>query len=113
MVSKVLKSLAHTGLVTSTRGTNGGYQLARHPHEISAADIIDALEGPVSITTCSASDRHCDLESNCSVGSAWQRINVAIRRALDEISLVELRRASSPVPRFRFSGLPITVEKET
>ncbi len=112
-VSKILKSLAHTGLVTSTRGTKGGYQLARRPDDISAADIIDALEGPVSITQCSASDHHCDLESNCSVGSAWQRINVAIRRALDEISLVELRRASSPVPRFRFSGLPITVEKES
>ncbi len=111
-VSKLLKSLAHTGLVTSTRGTHGGYQLARPAHEISAADVIDALEGPVSITECSASDSHCDFESDCSVGGAWQRINVAIRRALDEISLVELRRASSPVPRFRFGGMPITIERK-
>lgn len=109
-VSKLLKSLAHTGLVTSTRGTNGGYQLARDPSEISAADIIDALEGPVSITECSASDSHCDFERDCSVGGAWRRVNVAIRRALGEVSLVELQRTSSPVPRFRFVGLPITVE---
>ena len=111
-VSKLLKSLARAGLVTSTRGTNGGYQLARPAHEISAASVIDALDGPVSITECSASDSHCDYESVCNVGNAWQRINVAIRRALEDVNLTDLTRASSPVPRFRFAGLPVTVEKK-
>ena len=111
-VSKLLKSLARAGLVTSTRGTNGGYQLARPAHEISAASVIDALEGPVSITECSASDSHCDYESVCNVGNAWKRINVAIRRALEDINLTDLTRASSPVPSFRFAGLPVTVEKK-
>jgi len=111
-VSKLLKSLARAGLVTSTRGTNGGYQLARPAHEISAASVIDALEGPVSITECSASDSHCDYESICNVGNAWQRINVAIRRALEDINLTDLTRANSPVPSFRFAGLPVTVEKK-
>ena len=82
-VSKLLKSLARCGLVTSTRGANGGYQLSRDPGQISAADVIDALEGPVSITECSASDSQCEHEGSCSVGGSWQRINVAIRRALD------------------------------
>jgi FeS assembly SUF system regulator len=109
-VSKLLKSLAKASLVTSTRGTNGGYQLARNPREISAAEIIDALEGPVSITECSASDGLCEHEDVCNVGSAWQRINVAIRRALDDVTLSDLSRTSSPVPRFSFAGLPITVE---
>ena len=112
-VSKLLKSLARAGLVTSTRGANGGYQLARKPAEISAAHVIDALEGPVSITECSASDSHCDYEDVCNVGGAWQRINVAIRRALDEVTLVDLLRANSPVPNFRFAGMPVTVEKKT
>ena len=112
-VSKLLKSLARAGLVTSTRGTNGGYQLARSAHEISAASVIDALEGPVSITECSASDSHCDYESVCNVGNAWQRINVAIRRALEDINLTDLTRANSPVPSFRFAGLPVTVEKKS
>ena len=111
-VSKLLKSLARAGVVTSTRGTNGGYQLARPAHEISAASVIDALEGPVSITECSASDSHCDYESVCNVGNAWQRINVAIRRALEDINLADLTRANSPVPSFRFAGLPVTVEKK-
>ena len=112
-VSKILKSLARTGMVQSTRGSNGGYRLARSPAEISAAEIIDALEGPVSITECSAADSHCDFEQNCSVGRAWQRINVAISNALDEVSLVDLAHANSPIPRFRFAGTPITVEKKT
>lgn len=112
-VSKLLKSLTKAGLLVSTRGAHGGYQLARDPGEISAADVIDALEGPVSITACSATDSHCDLESVCSVGSAWQRINVAIRRALDDISLNDLLRTRSPVPRFEFSGLPISIEPKS
>jgi len=109
-VSKLLKSLARAGLVTSTRGTNGGYRLARGPHEISAADVIDALKGPVSITECSASDGDCEHEGVCSVGGAWQRINVAIRRALKDVTLHDLLRSNSPTPTFRFAGLPINVE---
>ena len=109
-VSKLLKLLAKSGLVVSTRGANGGYRLARNASRISAAEIIDALEGPVSITECSASDGLCEHEDVCSVGSAWQRINVAIRRALDDVSLDDLIRNNHPVPRFRFAGLPINVE---
>ena len=109
-VSKLLKSLARSGLVVSTRGANGGYQLALAPGDISAADIIDALEGPVSITECSAGDSLCEHEDVCSVGDAWQRINVAIRRALDDVTLSDLLRSNSRTPRFHFAGLPINVE---
>ena len=109
-VSKLFKSLARAGLVTSTRGANGGYRLSRAPQHISAADVIDALEGPVSITECSALDGDCEHEGVCSVGGAWQRVNIAIRRALEDVTLNDLVRSNSPVPTFRFAGLPITVE---
>lgn len=112
-VSKLLKSLAHAGLVVSTRGVNGGYRLARAAQDISAADVIDALEGPVSITECSASDSNCDYEHVCNVGHAWQRINVAIRHALDEVSLADLIRANAPMPRIRFAGMPVHVQKKS
>jgi len=89
-VSKLLKSFHRAGLLTSTRGARGGYQLARPAAAISAAAIIDAIEGPVAITECSGNHSACDLELSCSTGNAWQRINGAIRRSLDEISLAQL-----------------------
>ena len=89
-VSKLLKSLARAGLVVSERGSHGGYTLSRPAEEITATDIIDALEGPLSITECSASDGQCDFEPWCHVGTAWQRINERIRSALGEVSLADL-----------------------
>jgi FeS assembly SUF system regulator len=89
-VSKLLKSFHRAGLLTSTRGVRGGYQLARPASAISAAAIIDAIEGPVAITECSGQHSTCAHEVSCSTGSAWQRINGAIRRSLDEISLAQL-----------------------
>ena len=109
-VSKLLKSLARAKLVSSTRGANGGYRLARDPSDVSAADVIDALEGPVSITECSAHDSHCDFEQVCSVGNAWRRINLAIRQALQEVSLSDLLKTNRPLPNFSFAGLPVTIE---
>lgn len=88
--SKILKLLTRAGLVTSRRGAQGGYVLARSAQDITAADVIDALEGPLALTECSTEYGSCELEAVCLVGTAWQRINVAIRRALDEISLAEL-----------------------
>jgi FeS assembly SUF system regulator len=111
-VSKLLKSLAKADLVQSTRGAHGGYRLARTATDISATEVIDALEGPVSITECSASDSNCDYEHHCNVGNAWQRINVAIRRALDDISLADLQRVNSPVPQFHLGGIPISIGKK-
>lgn len=89
-VSKLLKSLARAGLVTSERGSHGGYTLARPAADITAAEIIDALEGPLSITECSATDGQCDFERWCHVGTAWQQINARIRAALGEVSLADL-----------------------
>jgi FeS assembly SUF system regulator len=96
-VSKLLKALVHAGLVVSARGVQGGYALARPAELISAAQIIDALEGPVAITECSMGTG-CDLESHCRVGSAWQRINQSIRRALQDVSLADLQARHEPLP---------------
>lgn len=96
-VSKLLKALTRSGLVVSTRGAQGGYALARSPDEITAAEIIDALEGPVAITECSADSGACGLEAWCSVGSAWQRINLSIRKALQQITLADLQHRPRPM----------------
>ena len=97
-VSKLLKALARSGLVVSTRGSRGGYALARSPDEITAAEIIDALEGPVAITECSSSNGSCNLEAYCRVGLAWQRINRSIRNALGQVTLADLQHHPEPMP---------------
>ena len=89
-VSKLLKQLQRANLVTSTRGLHGGYQLARPAAEITAADILDALEGPVALTDCAAGHGHCGIEHTCQVGRAWQRLNQAIRHSLSEVTLAQL-----------------------
>lgn len=89
-VSKVLKALQRGGLVASIRGVRGGYQLARAAADISAVDVIDAMEGPVGLTECTTHPGSCDLEHTCRSGDAWQKINLTVRRALQEVSLLEL-----------------------
>ena len=98
-VSKLLKQLQRAGLVSSTRGLHGGYQLARPAAQISAAAILDALEGPVALTDCSVGHGQCEIEESCRVGRVWQRLNLAIRRALYDVSLAQLAGLDPPPAR--------------
>ena len=98
-VSKVLKGLQRAGMVISSRGSQGGYRLARSPELITAAQILDAFEGPIAITECSGASSQCGIERLCRVGSAWQRVNAAIRRALEDVTLRELAGLDAAAPR--------------
>lgn len=89
-VRKVLKKLGNADLLESQRGAQGGYRLARPPSEIAAAEVIAALEGPISITMCAPGPDECEMEAECPVGTAWQKINQVIAGALEEITLDEL-----------------------
>ncbi len=89
-VSKVLKGLQRAGMVISSRGARGGYRLARRPDQITAAQILDVFEGPIAITECSGASSQCGIERLCRVGGAWQRVNAAIRRALEDVTLHQL-----------------------
>ncbi len=89
-VSKLLKQLHRAGLVSSTRGLHGGYRLARPASQISAAAILDALDGPVALTDCSIGHGLCEIEHTCRVGRVWQRLNLALRRSLYDVSLAQL-----------------------
>jgi len=96
-VSKLLKELQHAGLVRSVRGARGGYRLARPTASINAAEIIDAVEGPVALTECAGGAGVCGIEATCLVGHGWQRISRSIRRALSDVSLEELLRRDAPI----------------
>ena len=89
-VSKVLKELQRSGMVISSLGAQGGYRLARRPELITAAQILDVFEGPIAITECSTATSHCGIEKLCRVGGAWQRVNLAIRRSLEDLTLSQL-----------------------
>ena len=104
-VSKLLKQLAHAGLAESFRGVNGGYRLAREPAQITIAQIVTAMEGPIGMTECSAHIGLCDHESHCGVRVNWQRINQAIAHALASVTLADMLK---PAPRKRAS-IPIQV----
>jgi len=91
-VSKVLKLLARAGLVRSFRGINGGYSLDRAAAEVSVAEIIEAIEGPIAMTECSIEDGLCSQEQVCNLRGNWQRISSAVARAMRGVSLAEMSR---------------------
>src|SRR5690606_1439481 len=72
-VSKVLKPLAHAGLVEGFRGANGGYRLARAPDSISLIEIVEAIEGPLGMTACSVHEGNCGIEDHCGLRANWRR----------------------------------------
>ena len=99
---KLMGRLAGAGLLSSARGTGGGFRLARDAGGITLADIIEAVEGPIALTACVAEGRHdCSLEGSCKVQPHWGVVNGAVRGALQEISLATLSVAPklpSPPP---------------
>ena len=94
--SKVLKLLAGGDLLESFRGANGGYRVSRAAAEISVAEVIAAIEGPIAMTECSVEHGLCSQEDNCDLRSNWQRISQAVAQALRDVSLAEM---SAPVSR--------------
>jgi FeS assembly SUF system regulator len=101
-VSKVLKPLAHAGLVEGVRGSNGGYRLARAPESIRLIEIVEAIEGPLGVTECSGEHSACDRESHCGTRGNWRHINQVVADALGGISLAQMRvpfPAAAPAAR--------------
>ena len=89
-VAKVLKSLAHAGLVTATRGAAGGYRLARHPAAISVAEVVAAIDGNIGMTECAVHEAGCERTTYCPTRPHWAAINRAVGAALSAISLQEM-----------------------
>ena len=89
---KLMGRLAQAGLLTSVRGAGGGFTLARPGEEISLADIIEAVEGPISMTQCSGSDEpsDCALDAHCRLKPHMNVVSNAVRGALNAVSLQEL-----------------------
>lgn len=97
-VAKLMKALVPAGLMVSHRGAAGGYVLARDPEAISIAEIIAALDGPIAITHCvDGAESTCGVERLCPMRGNWEKVNRAVRDALESVSLADMM---APVPDF-------------
>ena len=107
LLAKVLQRLVHRGLLTSQQGTRGGYVLARPAQQISVADVIQAVDGPVAVTACSTDGEQCEQYSKCNVRDPLWRIKDRILSALATCSLQEV--ASEPPPMSEPPADPLRV----
>lgn len=93
-LEQLVVSLRAAGLVVSTRGAHGGYQLARAPHDITMSEVLRALEGPLAPMFCASEDPEhattCDRSSRCTVNVLWVRVRDAIASTLDSMTLADL-----------------------
>ncbi len=90
-VSKILNALGRSKLLVSHRGLKGGFALARPTEDISVADIIEAIDGPIALTHCTEPEEtDCGYTQICSMRPKWQVINGAVRGALADVKLTSL-----------------------
>jgi Rrf2 family protein len=104
LLAKVLQRLAKNGLLTARHGSSGGYQLARHPKDISALDVINAVDGPVIITSCVTNHGNCDQSLKCTIREPLRRVNESIAQVLRSVTISQMAEES---PDAELVGLSI------
>ncbi len=91
-VRKLLKNLVDANIVTSYRGINGGYKLSKAPQNITVADVIAAIEGPITLTECTQHQSDCGLASNCDLKENWGYINKIVASLFSHITLADMAK---------------------
>src|SRR5579864_9071118 len=94
LLAKILQTLARAGLLVSHAGTNGGYALARPANEISAFEVIRAIDGPLFITSCITIHGACDLAGHCTIKEPLRKVNDSIKDLLSGIKIADLIEAT-------------------
>jgi FeS assembly SUF system regulator len=89
-VIKVLKTLSRGHLLEAHRGLRGGYSLARQPEKVSISEIVHAMEGPLTLTSCCQKNGVCDLKETCTVRKKWPQVNGLVLSALRDVSLNDM-----------------------
>ena len=93
LLAKILQTLARAGLLVSHAGTNGGYALSRPATEISAFEVIRAIDGPLFITSCITIHGACDLAGHCTIKEPLRKVNESIKDLLSGIRISDLAEA--------------------
>lgn len=95
-LERILARLRDSGLVATTRGVSGGYQLARGAGAIPVGDIVTALDGPLALVGCLPDDGACERSPSCASRVVWRRLDSAISGALNNITLEDLTTGAGP-----------------
>ena len=98
LLSKILQRLAKNGFLRSEQGTNGGYRLARDPRQITALEVIRAIDGPIILTSCFTDHGECHHTDKCSVREPLRKVHEGILRLLNSITMADLAREEMEVP---------------
>ncbi|MFZ0339994.1 MAG: Rrf2 family transcriptional regulator [Terracidiphilus sp.] len=101
LLAKILQRLTKTGLLKSHAGMNGGYALARDPRQISAFEVIHAIDGPLFLTSCTKGAKSCDLTPNCTIKEPLARVNETIIGVLKSISIHDLAEQEQAAAKAR------------
>lgn len=114
LLAKVLQRLVRGRLLTSIQGIRGGYGLARPAMAISVADVINAIDGPLTVTACSETNHNCDQYSKCNIRDPLWQIKDRIVSALAATSIAGLASDLAPitVTTGRGGGVPVTVTRK-
>ncbi|MBB5065627.1 Rrf2 family protein [Granulicella mallensis] len=104
LLAKILQTLAKSGLLVSHAGTNGGYALARSAHDISAFEVIRAIDGPLFITSCITIHGTCDLHGTCTIKEPLRKVNDSIKELLSGIRVSDLIEPIEDSPAAALAG---------
>src|SRR5215831_4219390 len=105
LMAKVLQKLARQGMVVAKHGSSGGYQLAKEPGEISALEVITAIDGPVLITSCVTNHGNCDATEKCSIKEPLQRVNESILGVLSTVTIAQLSEEKQEAGLVELKGM--------
>ncbi|MEA4861698.1 MAG: Rrf2 family transcriptional regulator [Victivallaceae bacterium] len=89
-ISRLIIALRRAGMVRSIRGAKGGFRLNREPALVTLLDIVEAMEGPLSIVDCVTAPAKCGRHENCAAREIWNRVNAEIRTAMAKVTLQEI-----------------------
>jgi Rrf2 family protein len=111
LLAKILQTLAKSGILISHAGTNGGYALARPAHDISAFEVIRAIDGPLFITSCITIHGTCDLAGHCTIKEPLRKVNDSITGLLSDLSIADLMEPSDLPPDAALAGGLVSIAR--
>jgi Rrf2 family protein len=111
LLAKILQTLARAGLLVSHAGTNGGYALARNARDISAFEVIRAIDGPLFITSCITIHGTCDLAGHCTIKEPLRKVNDSITELLSGIRIADLVETTDHPPEHALAGGLVSIAR--